>query len=443
MSKVAPMSKETESKLTQLLMEVVDSGSEPVAELTKIAKDAQLTPEQIRLLGRAYNTGVTLGQLKEGSTIQEKAAIVSLVDPEEVVKNLYPDTVETPAAQNCKTAVSSDYNSPPAVTTKPKKLYNNTLFQKAASETKPTADLGSEGINKYANKQERKRILDEARRIIDENVHKTAQAFDNLRDYFERAGCQPFQYIYKTASTVYGEIAENILNHIAINLKHTKFAVFRQEPANWNKPPYNYIKTAIESIHQHNLYKEKIDKIDEVLAKEANKKKVAKETINGSVIDYLEKTSAVFGGVAGGAGYGAGRAIIDRFKPVPEHEEIRKHIRKLDAGGHAANLQRIRTQTLLTELMLSDPVVSEHTPHDVFEAFNYLNEVAPRALQHPLMAKSLIRKYLEQGNTLDTFDAAQLTQMEKELTRHTAPAVTAEFDLLQPDRKPQREHEDE
>ncbi len=435
MTQVAPMTKETETKLTNLLMEVVDSGEEPVGALSTIAKQAQLTPDQIRLMGRAYNTGVTLSQLKEGNTVQEKAAVVSLVDPEEVIKNLFPDKVDSPVEQINKEAVSQDYNAPPIIDTKPKRIYNDYLLTKAAKEIETVfADPhGKEYLNKRAHETEIKDTLDEGYRVINDCIYKSARAFDSLRDYFERAGAININYVRKNAAAVYGDIADDILDHISQGLKHTKFASIDNPAVNWDKSPYSFIKDAIDAINQHNELKGKLDFIkNEFAAKCASKKKVNTDgPIIGSIVDYLEKDSAaVVGGLAGGAGLGIARETMRKLMPASEHDQVRQMVQKLDSGGHAASLQRIKMQSFLTELMLSDPVVSEYDPNEVFEAFNYLNEIAPRAIQHPVIAKSLIRRYLSQGSTIDAFEASQLTTIDRDLMKQTIEPIKSEWDLL-------------
>ena len=430
MAQVAPMTKETESKLTNLLMEVVDSGDEPVSALTKIAQQAKLTPDQIRMLGRAYNTGVTLSQIKEGNTIQEKAAIVTLVDPESVIKNVFPDKVDSPAEKTRKEAVSRAYALPPSIKYKSKPVHKLEMTKAAAEEKVVSSDpRGLNYLQKRAKEKEINCTLDEGRRVLTVNIYKAAQAFDNLRDYFERAGAININYVQKSAAAVYGNIVNDIFGYVTKDIKLTKNASSATPPVKWNAVPFSFIKDAIEAIETHNAFKAKLDTIDAQLAKSANKKKVSpKDTIVGSIVDYLEnKEAGLMSGVAGGAGVSIAKNTLDSLTPKPEHDRVKDIIRELDSGGHVGNLQRIKMQSFLTELMLNDPVVSEYNPNDVYEAFNYLNEVAPRTVQHPVIAKSLIRRYLSQGNNIDAFEASQLATIEKDLMRQTDSPIRDEM----------------
>lgn len=431
MAQVSPMTKETEAKLTQLLTGVVDSGAEPIGALTKIAQKAQLTPDQIRLLGRAYNTGVTLNQIKEGNTIQEKAAIVTLVDPELVIKNVFPENVDTPAIKAQKTAVASDYTLPPSVSYKPKRIFNSTFTTKAAAAPPESCDPnGYAYLNKRAKEKEINCTLDEGRRVVHVNIYKAAQAFDNLRDYFERAGAIDINYVQKNAATVYGDIVNKIFNHITQDIKLTKKGSDAKPAINWNIAPFSFIKDAIEAVNTHNAFKTKLAAIENIRPT-AKKKNKPNGPIMGSIVDYLEKESTIATGLAGGAGMGFARKTLDSMEPKPEHEQIQSIIRKLDSGGHASELQKIKMQSFLTELMLSDPVVSEHDPDSVYDAFNYLNEIAPRSIQHPVIAKSLIRRYLSQGNSIDPYEVSQLTTMERDLMQQsTRDPVRSEMALF-------------
>jgi len=265
--------------------------------------------------------------------------------------------------------------------------------------------------------------------LLTVNIYKAAQAFDNLRDYFERAGAININYAQKSAAAVYGNIVNDIFGYFTKDIKLTKNASSATPPVKWNAVPFSFIKDAIEAIETHNAFKAKLDTIDTQLTKSANKKKVStKDTIVGSIVDYLEnKEAGLMSGVAGGAGLSITKNTLDSLTPKPEHDRVKDIVRELDSGGHAGNLQRIKMQSFLTELMLNDPVVSEYNPNDVYEAFNYLNEVAPRTVQHPVIAKSLIRRYLSQGNNIDAFEAAQLATIEKDLMRQTDSSIKDEM----------------
>lgn len=86
--------------------------------------------------------------------------------------------------------------------------------------------------------------------------------------------------------------------------------------------------------------------------------------------------------------------------------------KKLDEPNHEMLLKNIRAQATLHDLMLNDPIVSAHEPHEVAEAFNEIADVAPNVVQSPAVLQALLRKRLEAGQLAD-FDVKQLIDMSK------------------------------
>ena len=83
-------------------------------------------------------------------------------------------------------------------------------------------------------------------------------------------------------------------------------------------------------------------------------------------------------------------------------------VEDLGSPEHEQELQGIRNQTMLHDMIANDPVISGYDPEEVMEAYTRISEVAPRASQHRLVAQALLRKYLEQDATIDQFDNDQL-----------------------------------
>ena len=85
---------------------------------------------------------------------------------------------------------------------------------------------------------------------------------------------------------------------------------------------------------------------------------------------------------------------------------------------HANKIQGIRTRAMLDDLMANDPVISGYERDEVLQAFNHLSELAPQSIMTSnMLTKSLMRKYLEQGQMLDTFDVDQLLGAENKLNQ--------------------------
>jgi hypothetical protein len=96
----------------------------------------------------------------------------------------------------------------------------------------------------------------------------------------------------------------------------------------------------------------------------------------------------------------------------PPAETKTKAMASLTDPEHETELRNIRAQGVLHDMMLNDPVVSGHDPHDVALAFNELADVAPGFVDSPGAMQALLRKRLEAGQMAD-FDIKQLVDMEK------------------------------
>jgi hypothetical protein len=61
---------------------------------------------------------------------------------------------------------------------------------------------------------------------------------------------------------------------------------------------------------------------------------------------------------------------------VPDSREtlVQKQLKNLGDPEHEDKLRAIRTQTMLAELMSSDPIISGYSPSEVMEGYNNLAE---------------------------------------------------------------------
>jgi len=82
-------------------------------------------------------------------------------------------------------------------------------------------------------------------------------------------------------------------------------------------------------------------------------------------------------------------------------------------GRHIKAVTRaFRVPGMVVKLMASDDILSNYSPKKVQEAFIYLHELAPITMENPAVAREFLRKYLEQGETLDSYDMKLLVDME-------------------------------
>ena len=96
---------------------------------------------------------------------------------------------------------------------------------------------------------------------------------------------------------------------------------------------------------------------------------------------------------------------------------------RIGSREHEDTLRRIQTKTMLNDMLANDPVISGYDQDRTLDAFNHLNQLAPRALSQRLVAQQMMRKYLEQDSAVDPFDVDQLLEIEKKLQQRDNPKM--------------------
>ena len=116
MAKIKKLSADQEQEITVALTDVADlvkSGASPDDAIVKIAAEKQLPAGYVRLMANAYNTGQSLGAIRNGSDLTEKASSFPLANAVNILDRLFPNDVKTAAEVAMDEAVSSDYDLQP------------------------------------------------------------------------------------------------------------------------------------------------------------------------------------------------------------------------------------------------------------------------------------------------------------------------------------------
>jgi len=117
-----------------------------------------------------------------------------------------------------------------------------------------------------------------------------------------------------------------------------------------------------------------------------------------------------------------GEGIKQLFStPTPEKAE-QEAVSELFDPQHDAELARIKTQAMLSEFMSVDPVISSYDPEEVASAYNQVTQLAPRVAQQPAVMRGLLRKMLQQSDSLEPFEAEQLAKIEQTLKSVAEPS---------------------
>lgn len=117
-----------------------------------------------------------------------------------------------------------------------------------------------------------------------------------------------------------------------------------------------------------------------------------------------------------------GPGVEKMLSPKPQEAIERETVQELFDPSHEAEMQRIRTQAMLSEFMSTDPIISTYDQDEVTGAYNHISQLAPRAALQPALMRGLLRKMLQQQDTLEAFDVDQLAGIEQKLKNLESPA---------------------
>ena len=474
MSKVKKLNADQEKQITAALTKVADlvrEGNSPDDAIVKVAAEKQLPAGYVRLMTNAYNTGQSLGNIRNGETLSEKAGAFPLANAMNVLERLFPSDVKTAAQLQQEDVVSDDYALPPTYwmrrrdaqekSANIKKVQDNiaagmapeaavrAAYPEYTDEQVPeaVAQLSAPKVAAYpgiADKPGRKAV-NKIRKLRKEAEQKrldtiaagyrVTDSINDLTNYFRKVGHVPFDTVKKNCETVLGTRAGNVLDKAAAQAGKLSKTAAQHNPnhmVDWKAAPYCLVKEALNAVDAYVSAKGIMDNFEKEAEAEAVEiarpfcQAADQPVITGSVWGRQSQTKK------GGAlpfvlGYGSSQfmsPVAEELFPSKE-DELKSVKNKIQTPEHDNKLKSIRTRAMLDDLMANDPVISGYEHDEVLQAFNHLSELAPTALTTSnMLAKSLMRKYLEQGQMIDTFDIDQLLGAENKLNQSTGRIAT-------------------
>lgn len=444
---ISRLTKESEERISSALSKVAERtnrGESPNDAIVKVASDMSIPAGHVRLMVRAFNNGRSLGHIRNHSELTEKAAAFPLADASEVLERMFPSKVETPAEKAAAVAVSDDYRMSPKgwLQRREKAASRQNLLVKAASADKSPEASPYPTDPRRAGKEAMAKIGElslEHERLKEAAVgasYKVAADVNAVGDYFGRPDSFDINEVRVNAQTALGAPGGKLVEHACRMYKYAMVNPVRFTHAvDWEQEPYSLIKQALDSMVDFTEKRAALDKFEEELPEKKAEalrpfcQRPGNDVIVGSVWDNQSQTKQAAGllglTVAGLVG-GSARGMSEKMLPKSKEDLIQERMQELADPAHEDKLRAIRMQTMMHEMMATDPVISGYEPEMVLEAFNHLSEVAPRAMQQRVMAQALLRKYLEQASALDTFDVDQMLDVEGKIQERDMPQQLAQ-----------------
>lgn len=382
---------------------VDDQQLSPNDAIIKLATDQKLQPGYVRSVVSAFNTGRQMAQWNRGQTVLDKLASFPLADYDTIHAALWGKAAEKQAA----VVISDEYNAPPSWVNRDRNLYLQRLdlspllspaLEKSASETTDESLRRCRTQLERAERDYQQKSAEYSR--LYDNVQSSCR---NLINYIKQSGPKtaPLPSIKVASEAYFGAHGKALMDYVEPQIPGHKEASARVPFAVGSKP-MALVQTAIQNSRQLVAVKQARDDAYDRM-----------ETLREQLQKFgQEKLASWIGGatVAGGT-----QALLDKYLGSQGQDKaVDKAQMELEDPDHENELRKIRTQTMLNEL-LTDPdnPVSGYDPYEVLETYNQLSQLAPRVAEQPAAVQPLLAKRL--AGRMEPFEVKEISDIEKGL----------------------------
>lgn len=413
------------NRLADELYDLVESGVDPTSALRKVAKDNNLTPEYIRIIGRAYNSGITnyyIHGVKHAAGLHKER----VCNPEAVVKELY----SVPVKSASQTYVISDHYlfspetlglTPPVETHAPPKVASASAIESKKEQLLDLLDLEKHACDLiYSDLL----MLNAA---ITDGLSKIAEYFARA----DSASPEDVELNCKLHGYNVGRIIKEALD-LGPVCTNKRFGV--RLPYDETKEPYCYIFGVLSNLkkfahlkQQHEQKQEELiginKKIKEILGQdifvfdkkaesgqdEDSDEKQSRPREKKTTVKSVKSQTSWIGTLTGKA-----RDIIvgGKDSEQPLTDEVDKYIDKPPGPyGGIAEASGRKLKIVLTDAMLNDPTISKYSPDDVIRSYRYITDTAPWLVTSLPILITYLRKALVTSNNLDPVDQKTMLVM--------------------------------
>jgi len=446
-----PMDKAAEDQLLGAVKEAVawvEDGIDPTDAIVKVASELNLNPSTTSLLVQAYNTGRTTFQREKCSgDILGKMAEFPIARMEDVIGRLWPQQPKQASVQQFPADHVPDcFLRPPSREPRAEVAFR----EKVASAKLPTAEKterpGDPNIKMakaFGQSQRLEKQVEEARYQSKVARDRYLAAMSKLADYFLEAELfrEKFAEVEYNARLLFGDPAKHAMDYVygRNNMKEKRASAgFRAQarPVDANRAPYSLIKAAIDRgqevlkaqrDHQR-LTEQAQTKIAETIRPFCLLPNVQDSPTPFSVLgseprdsspnDQLSfsKDAGMLGSMLAGASAAAGANAMRGATPKPTEDLVSRSQSELADPGHQNALREIEAQTMLSDFLNNDEVLSGYDPEEVLQAYNEVVSLSPHASTQPAVMRPLLRKRLAQGS-YEPFEAQQIADIEKSVAQ--------------------------
>jgi hypothetical protein len=304
----------------------------------------------------------------------------------------------------------------------------NSGMQSTLPREQPSAALYAQNGSPTTKRAALEQCIEQATSNVTNLRYKAVQAIHELTEYFKQPTAADWADVGKQASFTYGDQAETLLKVATDKAPWLRRPTGRTQPVDWNQAPYTLIKKAIKAATEFSDAEECQSAIIETARNgiETLMQPLRSQPTNIAGLsvwqDQPVKQAVDFSKGLGGSLSDFASEATNTLAPKPVSELVTKRMDELSDVRHEGDLQTVKTQLMLRDLM-DDPILRSYQPTEIVDAYNTISDVAPAAAQHRILAKMMMRKYLEQGQSIDPYDVHQLVTTEKNMRQWTPGAA--------------------
>jgi len=403
---------QTESRLMDVLTKVAElttEGVHPNDAIIKLGANV-LRPGEVELVVRGYNIGKTNEQRETGEDLLQKTAVFQLADADIVNNALFTKKVAAVSR-----SVSAEYSqSPRAVLQRISDFCAAPVAVKAAAAVTAVQPPAPAALT-----------IKQARESHTATHRKLVAAIDEIGDYF-RDRFNPSQPAVKAAAeTLFGETETAAIFDV----------VYASQPALQQIRSFSGPVTKVAASNR-------IFQLFDAVIKTAREYGEAGELLGGltppeapaapryfsgaSLLDGFtvatkegEEKEALFMPTLGAMQSGSSDTIrnLQDFGDRRTNPEaaIGSALHDLTDPDHEESLRQLESQSTLQELLSRDSTLRGYKPQQVADSFSQVSQMAPLLSSKTLAMQPFLRKYLEQGGRMDTFDVNDMISMNNGL----------------------------
>lgn len=369
------MSKENERKLLKALDKAATMSiteTDPNKVLVKVAQEFKLTHPELCRVTEAYNKAKSVAFLKKASS-EDRANDFPLADMTKISESIYG--VEKTAEE--KTFPVRNYAD----------MYNSTLFEKTAAETKTEstprpavprsrASVWKQASEYYESQSAVKSILDNKRRNFKVQRDYTLKKVASICEHMKK---DELTKVARLLVNAYGiEKGAEYIKEINQNVKCNKLPENLQKTAHAAMFPIGEVYLGLSDIHSLGLQLDRSRKDFEWFQKNAE------DVEPGPLVKQVGDLSKLL--------------VIE--PKTPEAVDIHTAM----PSKWDPHLKNLEAKKMIYDLYRFDPVVQSYPLSDVGDAYNEIVGTTPALADNKAWMRASLRRMLTQGKAVDPFE---------------------------------------